>query len=244
MPGFTKKTGGLVFGSTFMKCAESKPYASGILRAEPAAPQELFSASFKILLFSYQKNFDFLAAALDRFSAARDVCVFIAPGEGKSCAEQALKGCRSFRCISLPYLRQESWDALLCLMDFAFVRGEDSFSRACLAGIPFVWHCYPQDGEFQLVKLRAFLRRLAIPEAEAFSVLYNRNFSAVPCAQACEAVQEVFPDSEKERTLLMEKLILNLLENSGRLKEQFARFAHQLRANGNLAEHLLQFIQG
>lgn len=245
MPGFTKKTGGLVLDRSFMRCAEDRQFARQVLSSEPDVPQELFSDSFKILLFSYQKDFSFLAAALSRFASSRNVCVFIAPGAGMACAQQALQGRNvPFCCVPLPYLRQESWDALLCLMDFAFVRGEDSFSRACLAGIPFVWNCYPQDGEFQLVKLDAFLRRLAVPEVSLFSFLYNRNFSRELCPQAFEVLPPSFPAAEEECAVLMERLAFQLLEHSGQLKEPFVRFSRQLRENGNLAEHLLNILHG
>ena len=33
-------------------------------------------------------------------------------------------------------------------------------SRACLSGIPFVWHAYPQSDEYQLVKVNALLDRM------------------------------------------------------------------------------------
>ena len=41
-----------------------------------------------------------------------------------------------------------------------FIRGEESMSRACLSGIPFVWHAYPQSDEYQLVKVNALLERM------------------------------------------------------------------------------------
>ncbi|QRN41168.1 MAG: DUF2331 family protein [Neisseriaceae bacterium] len=58
--------------------------------------------------------------------------------------------------VSLPFVNQTDFDKLLWLSDIAIVRGEDSFIRAQLAGIPFFWHIYPQKNQLHLKKLSAF----------------------------------------------------------------------------------------
>ncbi len=55
---------------------------------------------------------------------------------------------------------QEDYDNLLMVMDFNFVRGEDSLARAILSGKPFLWHSYDQGDNYQLVKVEAFLEVL------------------------------------------------------------------------------------
>ena len=57
----------------------------------------------------------------------------------------------------LPFLEQDTYDKLLWGCDFNFVRGEDSFVRAQLAGRPLVWQIYPQEGGAHWPKLEAFL---------------------------------------------------------------------------------------
>lgn len=57
----------------------------------------------------------------------------------------------------IPFLTQTEYDRLLWSCDINFVRGEDSFVRAQLAGKPFVWHIYPQEEGIHLIKLQAFL---------------------------------------------------------------------------------------
>lgn len=42
----------------------------------------------------------------------------------------------------------------------AFVRGEDSFARAQLNGLPLVWSIYPTEDDAHLIKLEAWLTRL------------------------------------------------------------------------------------
>jgi hypothetical protein len=61
----------------------------------------------------------------------------------------------------LPFVTQPDYDRLLWACDLNFVRGEDSWVRAQWAGVPFVWHIYPQDNALHHVKLRAFLQRYA-----------------------------------------------------------------------------------
>ena len=69
----------------------------------------------------------------------------------------------------LPFTDQAGYDRLLWSCDINFVRGEDSFVRAQLAGRPFVWHIYPQEDAAHWVKLDAFCNRYlqgAAPELQ------------------------------------------------------------------------------
>ena len=54
---------------------------------------------------------------------------------------------------------QTEFDALLADYDFLIVRGEDSFVRAQLAAIPFLWHIYPTHDGAHLIKLDAWMDR-------------------------------------------------------------------------------------
>lgn len=58
----------------------------------------------------------------------------------------------------LPMTDQQGFDRLLWSSDFNIVRGEDSFLRAQWAAKPFIWHIYPQEDDYHLVKLEAFLK--------------------------------------------------------------------------------------
>lgn len=57
----------------------------------------------------------------------------------------------------IPFLPQSRYDELLWLCDLNFVRGEDSFVRAQLAGRPFIWTIYEQSDAAHESKLTAFL---------------------------------------------------------------------------------------
>ncbi|MBX9869935.1 MAG: elongation factor P maturation arginine rhamnosyltransferase EarP [Burkholderiaceae bacterium] len=75
----------------------------------------------------------------------------------------------------LPFLSQPEYDQLLWSCDMNFVRGEDSFVRAQLAGKPFIWQIYPQQEQAHLLKLDAFLQQYVVncPTAEQVSALWH-----------------------------------------------------------------------
>lgn len=245
MPGFTKKTGGLILDKNFMCCLSEKKFALNLVKQnlDKKILSEDFSDSFKILIFSYPKNFDFLASAIKEFSFLKKIIVFVASGAGADSAKISLKKFKvDFIC--LPFMQQEVWDAFLSLMDFSFVRGEDSFSRCCLFGNPFIWNIYPQEEEFHIVKLNAFLQKIKIPQIEKFSFLYNRNFKASCCPESLEILEEKKLPSELEKiNSEMKTEILSLLKNYENLKPEFKKFSNEILKNGNLAENLLNFLE-
>lgn len=245
MPGFTKKTGGLILDKNFMCCLSEKKFALNLVKQnlDKKILSEDFSDSFKILIFSYPKNFDFLASAIKEFSFLKKIIVFVASGAGADSAKISLKKFKvDFVC--LPFMQQEVWDAFLSLMDFSFVRGEDSFSRCCLFGNPFIWNIYPQEEEFHIVKLNAFLQKIKIPQIEKFSFLYNRNFKASCCPESLEILEEKKIPSELEKiNSEMKTEILSLLKNYESLKPEFKKFSNEILKNGNLAENLLNFLE-
>ncbi|MDE5614911.1 MAG: elongation factor P maturation arginine rhamnosyltransferase EarP, partial [Treponemataceae bacterium] len=131
---------------------------------------------------------------------------------------------KPFAAEPLPFLPQETWDALLCAADWNFVRGEDSLSRACLAGVPFVWQPYPQDEDYHIVKLAALNERLRpffSPDAFAAYDAYTRDY----------ALGKDSADS-----------LLRVLSFLPQLRKSFAAFADYLIANGDLADHLLGWL--
>lgn len=245
MPGFTKKTGGLILDKNFMCCLSEKKFALNLVKQnlDKKILSEDFSDSFKILIFSYPKNFDFLASAIKEFSFLKKIIVFVASGAGADSAKISLKKFKvDFVC--LPFMQQEVWDAFLSLMDFSFVRGEDSFSRCCLFGNPFIWNIYPQEEEFHIVKLNAFLQKIKIPQIEKFSFLYNRNFKSSCCPESLEILEEKKLPSELEKiNSEMKTEILSLLKNYESLKPEFKKFSNEILKNGNLAENLLNLLE-
>ena len=247
MPGFTKKTGGLVLDKHFVSCVHSKTAALECLKKYASKKTVALIEDtnlFRLIAFSYERNFENEARALSEFAknSGRKVQVLLAPGLGNAPFKKAAAAFKNISVYDLEYLPQLAWDALLTLADFSFIRGEDSFSRACLSGIPFVWHAYPQEEEFQLVKAAAVLKRMEpFFSAGDMSLVknvwlsYNRKPSVKMCDEACKVYNECTDAGYIP--------LLRILENYGGIKKSFGMFAQSLFANGNLAKNLLAFLQ-
>lgn len=217
MPGFTAKTGGLILDNAFMRSKNATH-----TRATDDAPRTMTA-----VFFSYERDCAPLVQALAQFQAQsnRSVRVLVAAGKSRapflSAWERAGK---PFAAEPLPFLPQEDWDALLCAADWNFVRGEDSLSRACLAGVPFVWQPYPQDEDYHIVKLAALNERLRpffSPDAFAAYDAYTRDYALGKDSAAS---------------------LLRVLSFLPHLRQYFAAFADYLIANGDLADHLLGWL--
>ena len=247
MPGFTKKTGGLVLDKNFVSCVHSKTAALECLKKYASKKTVALIEDtnlFRVIAFSYERNFENEARALSEFAknSGRKVQVLLAPGLGNAPFKKAAAAFKNISVYDLEYLPQLAWDALLTLADFSFIRGEDSISRACLSGIPFVWHAYPQEEEFQLVKAAAVLKRMEpFFSAGNMSLVknvwlsYNRKPSVKMCDEACKVYNECTDAGYIP--------LLRILENYDGIKKSFAMFAQSLFANGNLAQNLLVFLQ-
>ena len=232
MPGFTAKTGGLILDAAAETASKPKsaPATENGFIAKTAGPQ--------ILMFSYPKDFAPIIRAILRWNKAAQVN--LAQGAGKesflAANENCLQGQKAGGLFvrELPFLSQEEWDKNLYAQDILFVRGEDSLTRACLSGKPFVWQAYLQDDNYQLVKVRALLERMRLhfaPEdfaaLENFWLLYNGAESS---------------GKPKTAGAAMEEACYGFLERSDKMKAGFEAFARSLFELGNFAEKLDEFV--
>lgn len=246
MPGFTPKTGGLILDKNFTECLKDKNYRKS--KIESLTKSIPFSdADFKILVFSYPKDFSFFFEAGNEFAqkSSRKIHVYVAPGAGLASFKKTESEYQKTNfCVDyLPYLSQEAWDAFLCSMDFLFIRGEDSFARAGLSGIPFLWNIYQQDEEFHLVKLKAFLDILNCPKINEFSWLYNRNFGLECGSEAIDAWGNISEcKNEADAQKKMAELLKAILFNLDGIKPAFRNFSKKTLDLGNLSEKLLDFL--
>ncbi|MBQ6028586.1 MAG: elongation factor P maturation arginine rhamnosyltransferase EarP [Treponema sp.] len=243
MPGFTAKTGGLILDAaaesarkamTLRAANESKP------KSAPATENGFITKTIgpQILMFSYPKDFAPIIRAILRWNKAAQVN--LAQGAGKesflAANENCLQGQKAGGLFvrELPFLSQEEWDKNLYAQDILFVRGEDSLSRACLSGKPFVWQAYLQDGNYQLVKVRALLERMRpyfdaddFAALENFWLLYNGAESS---------------GKPKTAGAAMEEACYEFLERSEKMKAGFEALARSLFELGNFAEKLDEFV--
>ncbi|MFA6856016.1 MAG: elongation factor P maturation arginine rhamnosyltransferase EarP [Treponema sp.] len=239
MPGFTACTGGLILDGPF---ASDIPSAFACEHADSTVQALLAGTpqNFNILVFSYERDFMPVVRAFALFEQNRKrsellfrLRVFVAEGRGKKSFMEAWAGAgKPFTVTELPFLSQTEWDDLLCSMSFCFVRGEDSLSRACLSGIPFVWHAYPQDNEYQVVKVQALLDRIKPFFVDTDAALIERYWRSY----------NVSLPGETEYG--QEKLLFELLSRIHELRCGFSSFASMLRRNGDFAQHLISYLDG
>lgn len=206
MPGFTEKTGGLIIDDEWKNLQE-------------------YNQNGDVLVFTYERNWDGLAAALKTYG--KKICV--AQGRGLESFKTAWG--KETGLMELPYMNQNEWDKMMKDCSVLFIRGEESMSRACLSGIPFVWHAYPQSDEYQLVKVNALLERM------------SRHFKD----DDFEIIRKVWllfnsPENDVGGGDL-EKACGRFLENANSLVYGFRDFALDLRKNGDLAANLMTLIE-
>lgn len=262
MPGFTEKTGGLLFDEKFTSFVKDKNLALEELKSVPQIHDALsaFTDSnvFAMTYFSYGREFKTLVSAFERFQNSRQqenenfqLQVFLAAGlSQKPFVEEFKRQNASFKIVELPYLQQSQWDALITLSDFNFIRGEDSFCRAALSGKPFMWHAYFQDGEFQIVKVEAFVKRMKpffeqtlFEKLQKYFCLFNRDNQKTLEEEARSVLLECC-GCQNNSPEQMEELLFELLNSNDELSNSFASYSESLYKNGDLADHLLEYISG
>ncbi len=170
-PGFTPKTGGLI-------CEKNLFEQRTVWQSDPANKLALFSQlglsgidaqDTVISVFSYET--EALAALCQQWQESdRKIHALIPKGRSLNslthllpCSVEELTlgqqiVINNLTLHILPMTDQPSFDRLLWSCDFNIVRGEDSFLRAQWAAKPFIWHIYPQEDDYHLIKLEAFIR--------------------------------------------------------------------------------------
>ena len=220
MPGFTSKTGGLLLD-----------------RKSACVPPKKNPDEFSVLIFGYARDYAPVVRALCAFEAEKrksnerfKLCACAASGQGQDAFMNAHADSNAhFAAERLPFLSQSEWDNLLYAMDVLFIRGEDSLSRACLSGIPFVWQAYPQEDDYQLVKVEALLQRMKVFfPPDDFAIVEN-------AWKSYNVSGSAFCDTEKA--------LFAFLEASDRIKKYFTAFASSLTANGDFARSLLDYLR-
>ena len=157
-PGFTQKTGGLIFEDELKHKVEAKN------KEEITA-----STCIHATLFSYEnEKIKEIVSNLNNSNIPVEIAVY----EGKplenvnkqypslilKIGDKAKLGNIEFHAI--PMTDQSGYDDRLIASDFNMIRGEESAVRGMLCGKPFLWHIYPQDENAHIVKLNALFDRM------------------------------------------------------------------------------------
>ena len=220
MPGFTEKTGGLILDKPFV-------------RAMQTGRQN--NQQFDTVFFSYPRDQKPVINVLQKFNQEHcdgKLNVLLAKGAGFDSFFSAYKekshGKSIFSLTELPFLEQIEWDELLTKCPLLFIRGEDSLSRACLCRVPFIWHAYTQTEEYQLVKVQALLDRM------------KRHFAPedFECVEKCWITYNKSDAAPDE----LENAVWSFLQNYDKIAGGFKDFSESLLKNGDLAEHLMNYI--
>ncbi|MGL5971328.1 MAG: elongation factor P maturation arginine rhamnosyltransferase EarP [Cetobacterium sp.] len=168
MPGFRENTGGVIVDNLFLKrklaVLNNKDYYRKKYLSDLDS-EEYFVGT----IFSYEKNFIPLFEALSQNNKKNYILVL---GEkSKESIKENLKNLnaeylrtdlaqyKNIKIKFMPFLEQEEYEELINLVDYNFVRGEDSFVRALLTGKPFVWHIYLQEEMAHMDKIEGFIER-------------------------------------------------------------------------------------
>lgn len=214
MPGFTEKTGGLVIDDEWKEVP-------------------VWKSEGPVLVFTYERNWNSLVeGVMSLQKSPRELKFLVAQGRGKKSFMNAVKACGAENFVEeLPYLNQTEWDKMMKECSALVIRGEESMSRACLSGIPFIWHAYPQSEEYQLVKVKALLERM------------RRHFTTADFEIVEKAWLEInSPDGGTDRGKKI-NFYADFFSALPRLVSAFQDFAGSLRKNGDLAYNLMTYIK-
>lgn len=138
----------------------------------------------------------------------------------------------------LPFVNQAQYDQLLWSCDLNFVRGEDSFVRAQLAGKPFIWQIYPQEEQAHWIKLDAFLE------------IYLQNGANPALIQRVRAIWQAWNQvasaghtTEARLTALLAAQLADLLAYTSDMQGHAKAWSAALLQRSDLATRLVQFIK-
>ena len=211
MPGFTDKTGGLIIDDGWKEAVS-------------------YNKDGPVLFFTYDKDFSGVVRALKK---SRFTTILLAQGKGKASFEKAWNENiknenHPVKLEVLDYLDLYEWDEMLKKCSVLFIRGEETLSRSCLSGIPFIWHAYPQSDEYQLVKVQALLEKM-------------KNYFSTADFLCIEKLMLAFNQTKTADDI--EKYTDEFLQRIEVLREGYKNFSIDLRKNGELCSNLMTFIE-
>lgn len=217
-PGFTHKTGGLIFEKDFIEYANKSSICNS-------------SSTKTLTLFSYHEaNHYALIKALSNSKFKFEINLF----EGLQL--EAINKLLStnlhigdslkldninFKVI--PMVSQKEYDKMLINSDLNLVRGEDSIVRAMFSGKPFIWNIYPQNENAHKFKLEALFTRMKefLNEIDLIDQIKEINLSYNHYGSALENFK--FDDIYTSWTLLNKKWSA-YLQSLGSLTDNLHRF--------------------
>ena len=239
-PGFSTKTGGLICENKLFEQRDA-------WQQKPKNRQDLFASlgltdikpyDNVVSVFSYETNA--LLALCETWQSGEQITHALFP-KGRSlnslqsilpCSIEQLSAGMQIKLGNLvihilPMTDQEGYDKLLWSCDFNIVRGEDSFLRAQWAAKPFIWHIYPQEDDYHLIKLDAFMQ------------LYCNNLPS-ELAKHWKALNLAFNKEQQEQTTIHWQK-MNLVDLS--LLQHVKQWPIDAINDVDLVSRLVQFVK-
>lgn len=243
MPGFTEKSGGVIADSNYLERIQRVLENKEFYKKKYLSDIEDRENKIVGTLFSYEKNFTPLLEDLKKLD--KDVVILAMGEKTQDSLRKILKNfsIEDFR-NSLKYgkieirflnfLNQEEYEELINIVDFNFVRGEDSFIRAVLTGKPYMWHIYCQEEYAHMDKIEGFLDK------------YRRVIENFSDEDFLLNMEKFFKDYNfrKENSLeLGKESYLYFFENLAKIEKYNTIFRDFLIQKCNLINKLKDFIE-
>jgi uncharacterized repeat protein (TIGR03837 family) len=230
MPGFTKKTGGIIIDDNIQEL--SREFIKKLI------PNINLNKKIIGSIFSYEHDFRPLIRDLNTIQ--NDYMLILCGAKTQQSfvplindynKKQNYYKYKNIEFIFIDFLPQEQYDLLLKSTDFNFVRGEESLARAVLSKRPFLWHAYPQENSAHLEKV------------EAFSKIYT-NFlkRKIDIEKYQNLIYNYSRRAENLSSFSEEITYLHFFENLKKYEVASIAFSDFLIVNCNLIHNLIDFI--
>lgn len=172
-PGFTEKTGGLLRPQKHIKSETEKSALLARLLSENGYAFHQQQKPLLINLFCYpDAPLESLILACPKNKATM---IVLAKSVAPTLENIVTELNANIYIERLDFIEQEDYDVLLQVTDINLIRGEDSFTQAHWAAKPMLWHIYPQDEDYHLVKLNAWLTTINAPSWLCqLNILWNK----------------------------------------------------------------------
>ena len=171
MPSFTKESGGIIIDSQYLELSHlikknREKYFNDFYKSLNI---EYSKENYYINIFTYQWDFK---EFLEKIKISNKNFVFFILDKKVEIPKLLPKNVTIYL---LDFMKQKDFDIFVNLSDFNFIRGEDSIIRTILSEIPFIWNIYPQEEDYHLIKLEAFLERYGHKESNFYKMNFNFN---------------------------------------------------------------------
>jgi len=235
MPGFENWSGGLIIDNQvpvidrvefFNKVISSHSEKFFPVNSDLVVDKDTFVGT----IFSYEYNFQNFLDTLENFDKKIILLIFGDMSKNGFLITKNIKALKNTKIIFMDYVEQNLYDEILNNSDFNFVRGEESFSRAIVSRVPFLWHAYCQEGKEHLNKVKGFLSFLK----DKTPVDFYEKYSKITYNYNCRT---------ENHYNLEEEDFSDFFENFEKEKKAFEYISDYVKKNGNLADKLLCFLK-